>query len=97
MKENADDGDGDGGDDYYGDGRLMPSDQAVVNLANFLANATNLEELNIRRCRPKSEQEQQMTVGAATEITGYRQIFPLKNLPELPIAMKLELAQKEIQ
>ena len=75
--ENADDGedygedDGDDGDDgYFGDGRSMPSDQAFVNLANFLASATNLEEFNIKRCRPKPKQEQQMTLGAATALTG---------------------------
>ena len=71
MKEKAENAEDDGEDDYYGNEQAMPSDQAVVNLANFLACATNLEDLNIKRCRLESEKEQkQPTVGAATALTG---------------------------
>ena len=69
LKEKAEN-EYDGEDDYYGNEQAMPSDQGVVNLANFLANAINLEDLNIRRCKPKPKQEQQMTLGAATALTG---------------------------
>ena len=64
-------------EDYYGQEQATtPSDQGVVNLANFIANATNLEELNIKRCMPKSKKIRQPTVAAATndfEITGFNE------------------------
>ena len=39
------------------DEQAMPNDQGVVNLANFIANATKLEELNIKRNRDHTDFE----------------------------------------
>ena len=69
-------------EDYYGQEQATtPSDQGVVNLANFIANATNLEELNIKRCMPKSKKIRQPTVAATAAITR-ENLIPLQILPK---------------